>query len=120
MIAKDVNCAVRHHACLHCSPAKTPGDTENKERKEGTGGPVSCFKKVPSLSWSVKPLAGELTHGIAEGPSKVHLAAHSRACRQVTLRRLLCHALPAALNWAFQWLMLCKELGCLDPGGKHP
>uniref|UniRef100_A0A8D0F119 MAP7 domain containing 2 n=1 Tax=Strix occidentalis caurina TaxID=311401 RepID=A0A8D0F119_STROC len=66
MIAKDVNCAVRHSACLHCSLAKTPGDPENKEGKEGTGGPVSSFKRIPSSNWSVKSLAGELTCGIAE------------------------------------------------------
>uniref|UniRef100_A0A663E107 MAP7 domain containing 2 n=1 Tax=Aquila chrysaetos chrysaetos TaxID=223781 RepID=A0A663E107_AQUCH len=70
---------MRRCACLHCSPAKTPGDPENKERKEGTGGPVSCFGGTPSSSWSIESLPGELTCGIAEGPSKVRLAARSRA-----------------------------------------
>lgn len=97
MIAKDVNCAVRRCACLHCSPAKTPGDPENKERKEGTGGPVSCFGRTPFSSWSIESLAGELTCGIAEGPSEVRLAARCRARRQVTLRHLVCHGLPACL-----------------------
>lgn len=58
MITKDVNCAVKHRACLHCSPAKTPGDPENKERKDGTGGPVS-------LQWYLqryRPLAGLSSH----------------------------------------------------------
>lgn len=97
MIAKDVNCAVRRCACLHCSPAKTPGDPENKERKEGTGGPVSCFGRTPFSSWSIESLAGEPTCGIAEGPSEVRLAARCRARRQVTLRHLVCHGLPACL-----------------------
>uniref|UniRef100_A0A803VSH5 Uncharacterized protein n=1 Tax=Ficedula albicollis TaxID=59894 RepID=A0A803VSH5_FICAL len=34
MIANDVNCAVRCHACLHCSTAQTSGDAE----KKGKGG----------------------------------------------------------------------------------
>jgi len=95
MIAKDVNCAVRHCACLHCSPAKTLGDPENKEREEGTGSRVSCFKRIPFCSWSVKSLAGELTRGIAEGPSKVWLLLPGHACRQVTPRDLVCLSLPA-------------------------
>lgn len=48
MIAKDVNCAVRHCACLHCSAAKIPGDPESKDK--GAGGPISCFKRIPSSS----------------------------------------------------------------------
>lgn len=118
MIAKDVNCAVRHRACLHCSPAKTPGDAENKERKEGTGGPASCFKRIPSSSWSVKSLAGELTRGIAEGPSGCSFQGTQAGDPEAP--RVSHFACLAFLNWAFRWLMLSKELGCLDSGTKHP
>lgn len=78
--------------------------------REGTGGSVSCFTKIPSPGWSVKALSG-LVPAVAEGPSKVPLVlvpGHAGRAPQGTWCVTLC--LPASLNWAFQLLMLCREL----------